>query len=312
MRFLKFVEPNFICTVIDPADNVIEKWLAVAPTEAELKVMLASRLLKATTIEAYEFKDWRQRAKDEAKLAIKAKNKGYEYKQKLWTEIKQFLFLLSNNRCGYCETKVRIGFSGHVEHFRPKKKVDEDPKHPGYYWLAYEVENYIPCCENCNSARGKRNHFPLAKGSPRAKIAGALASERPLLLNPFKEDPGKHLQFVGPEGGDDFGKLKGITLKGKTSVKIYNLNRNDLALDRRRVYYLIKDRLDYASARPDKKGEILSELMTGESDYNIVVKPTVVNWLQERMRHEQAEIEKKKFVINSLDNDLKMLSKSRN
>jgi hypothetical protein len=189
--------------------------------------------------------------------------------------------------------------------------VEEDPKHPGYYWLAYEVDNYVPCCANCNSARGKMNHFPLVKGSPKARLARGVASEKPLLLNPFKEDPGKHLQFIGPEGKNEFGKLKGITPQGRASVKIYNLNRSELATDRRRVYYLTKDGLDYASSRPDKKDELLNEILTGESDYHIVVKPSIQNWLKERRLYEEAELERemerRKFNMRTLDNDLKML-----
>lgn len=84
---------------------------------------------------------------------------------------------------------------GDVEHFRPKSKVDEDPHHPGYYWLAYDEKNLLPSCELCNRPRGKLTHFPVH--GQRARDSEEIGSEQPLLLNPYNRqiDPFKHLTF---------------------------------------------------------------------------------------------------------------------
>jgi 5-methylcytosine-specific restriction endonuclease McrA len=307
MRFLNFVEPNFMCEVVDPGGNLYEKWLFFADTEEKLKTVLQSRLLQARVVTQYTFTDWRGRAGLEAKRANKARNKEYEYKQTLWSEIKQYLFYLSNNKCGYCEANVRVTSSGHVEHYRPKKKVEENSKHPGYYWLAYEIDNYIPCCENCNSARGKRNHFPLVDENQRAKGPKGLAAEEPLLLNPFKEDPSEHIRFIGPEDPLRFGQLEGTTPKGKASVKIYNLNRGDLVRDRQTAYRAIKDRLDLAKARPQVRERILEEYKSGECEYYIMVEPVLTDWFRERELIERAKIEKASLALKALQNELEML-----
>ncbi len=308
MRYLKWVEPNFRCTVVDTGGNRFEKLLFRASSEQELKALLDRKLLNADKIEEYSFSDWLERARKETKLAKKAKNKDYDYNQKLWTEVKQFLFLLSNNRCGYCETKVRVGFSGHIEHYRPKKKVEEDSKHPGYYWLAYDVDNYVPCCENCNSARGKKNHFPLARKSVRARTPLNAAKEKPLLLHPFKDDPSKHLIFLGPEGGKEFGQVKGVTERGKASVKVYNLNRGDLVLERRTVYTTIKQRLELAKTQPAVRQMIIDEFKSGETDYVIVFKPVIVKWFAEIELYERAEIKKRELALRALEKEKKLFT----
>ena len=312
MRSLKFAKPNFRCTVVDPAGSVIEKLLFAAKNKEELEALLKTRLLKVKgAIEDYDFNDWVKRAKDEAKVANKAKNNNYEYKSKIWTEIKQFLFFLSNQKCGYCETMVKIVSPGDVEHYRPKRKPDEAQKDSGYFWLAYDVTNYVPCCTNCNSARGKNNHFPLAPKSKRATYttgSKGLAAEKPLLLNPFTiKNPSKHIEFVGLEDPELYGCLRGLTPEGKASVEIYNLNRGDLVLARRKQYQSIKDRLELAKTQPATRQTIVKEYRDGELQYHILIDPVVKAWFAEKEMEANSIIETAKMNLQAFENEKKLL-----
>ena len=127
---------------------------------------------------------------------------------------------------------VRAGFWGDVEHYRPKKRVEEDPAHPGYYWLAYDLENLMPSCQMCNQGRGKKNHFPVRTGT-RAYRETAVATEEPLLLNPYKDQLRDFFDFdFDPASGRPTGFVKGKSDRGIESVVIYNLNRPELVEER--------------------------------------------------------------------------------
>ena len=121
--------------------------------------------------------------------------------------------------------------------------------HPGYFWLAYHWRNLFPSCKACNSGAGKNNQFPVARRHvflralnprqlahclepprPCAKAAGFFfldpvtldRLEKPLLMNPFIDDPRQHLRFG----------MRGIeiplTPKGKASVEVFNLKDDGL------------------------------------------------------------------------------------
>jgi hypothetical protein len=90
--------------------------------------------------------------------------------------------LLFHGKCAYCETSL-ASQQGDVEHFRPKGRADDEQDKPmivlsptganekqrGYYWLAYERTNLIPCYQICNQPStitdgrriGKRGRFPI-------------------------------------------------------------------------------------------------------------------------------------------------------
>ena len=131
--------------------------------------------------------------------------------------------------------------------------------HPGYFWLAYHWKNLLPACQDCNSGRGKQNQFPLAPAHQPtlvAKLAAAQATklaararasvkwkqryyldpdaldelESPQILNPYVEDPRRHLRFG--EGGivaavDD-------SMKGNESIRVYQLDDDNLRAERQK------------------------------------------------------------------------------
>ncbi len=97
--------------------------------------------------------------------------------EKLWKDLKDNLAKLSSDKCWYSEAKD-IMSDKDVDHFRPKKKsVDIDgSEYEGYWWLAFCWENFRFSSEYCNrlhrgrdgKSRGKKDYFPLKKGSFRA------------------------------------------------------------------------------------------------------------------------------------------------
>jgi len=148
-------------------------------------------------------------------------------------------------KCAYCEMG---GGKADIEHYRPKGEVKEDAVHLGYYWLAYEWSNLLPSCKDCNREGGKKTMFPvsgirimqptfLANGKLNKEDCQAdstyLLQEQPNLLHPEIDDPKIHLTFkVAPkyEGVD----LGFVTNRGDETIRICDLNRKELRVDRLR------------------------------------------------------------------------------
>ena len=240
-------DPNFKFHAVDD-EGVSYDFICFAETESELRKRLEEKGLTVKCIEPYKFMEWKERAeraKDKAtkvhleneQLEKKAhmENEQLEKKSlipfndKIWRELKWHLFGLFHGKCAYCESKPEATDYGDVEHFRPKSKVDEDPGHPGYYWLAYDVTNLLPSCTLCNQVHAKMTHFPVE--GAHARESKDLDDERPLLLNPYNRqiDPFEHLEF------DATGKARarGGSRYGEESRAHYHLNRPALCGARR-------------------------------------------------------------------------------
>ena len=148
-----------------------------------------------------------------------------------------------NGKCGYCESVIDKGGAYlTLDHYRPRFSPRDDQSHPGYYWLLYEWTNLVPACPRCNTA--KSNHFPIdnARGKrvtgPPIKNgcldikacradAKILLNEYPLLLHPEVDEPEKHFVFL-PNG-----RIKHLTIKGKITVELCDLNRGNLVAARK-------------------------------------------------------------------------------
>lgn len=202
-----------------------------------------------------EWDQWKKEANRETLQIIEDADSGkpLKFKERIWKKFKPFLEDLFNKKCAYCEGIYEAGTWMDVEHYRPKAKVTldgnpqnilkitdakgEEIEHPGYYWLAYDWRNLLLSCKKCNSGKGKMNQFPI-KGRRAASPEDLLQEEDPLILNPyggFKTE--KHLNF----GLNGF--VAGITEKGKTTVKICNLNREELQSSRQREWEKCKTNL---------------------------------------------------------------------
>jgi uncharacterized protein (TIGR02646 family) len=146
------------------------------------------------------------------------------------------------SKCAYCETLCKA----EIEHYRPKKRITGTP-HEGYYWLCYEWSNLVPSCRYCNTEGGKGNQFPilgirvegptfnngkLDKSQCIASLA-PLASELPLLLHPEIDEPEDHLEFCWDDQKEGIRiREKGNSQRGLNTIKICNLNRQDLRIER--------------------------------------------------------------------------------
>ena len=187
--------------------------------------------------------------------------------------VKSALHALFHGKCAYCESFFDATAPVDVEHFRPKGRLSEDSMHPGYWWLAADWDNLLPSCIDCNRRRrqtratldgapmaessGKQDLFPM-DGAYIASHDVDIAAERPLLLNPCRDDPAQHLAFrVLPD------PLLALALpldatdtpqRGAAAIRVYGLNRLALVQERTRILRrleLLRDvlaRLDEAAA----------------------------------------------------------------
>jgi uncharacterized protein (TIGR02646 family) len=122
----------------------------------------------------------------------------------VWREYYELLPENLKKKCWYCEA-AEIRSDMPVDHFRPKNKVEEESGHDGYWWLAFDWENYRCACTFCNSRRnfedtegGKACKFPLCNPESRAfspEDDDLLQQELPDFLDPFNPDDEKLLWF---------------------------------------------------------------------------------------------------------------------
>lgn len=116
----------------------------------------------------------------------------------LWSEIKEALWAAGGEKCWYSEVLLPVG-QVEIEHFRPKGRLSGE-KFPGYWWLAFNWNNYRVASRLANTRRfdrlnrglrGKGGYFPLQAGVRGSYVAAPPANdplcvrcESPLLLDP--------------------------------------------------------------------------------------------------------------------------------
>lgn len=190
------------------------------------------------------------------KLYAVKKNAKKAFKYAVYSDqtVKDELNRLFHFKCAYCESYFGGVHPVDVEHYRPKGGYVADNKlvQPGYYWLAADWSNLLPSCIDCNRERtqrfddvppelaGKANKFPLAS-EKRAKAPGEEQREKPLLLNPYLDEPDEHLRY------DEEGNIQAVksaagrrSRKGKASIEVYGLRRTGLVQDRERYALQIR------------------------------------------------------------------------
>lgn len=96
-----------------------------------------------------------------------------------------------HGKCAYCDRDVAL--TGHpTEHFRPVLG--------GYWWLAWSWENLLFACVSCNGP--KSCAFPLRPGSKQLSLGmSPPGHERPILVNPYDEDPTSLISFEQDQDG---------------------------------------------------------------------------------------------------------------
>ncbi|MGO7919434.1 hypothetical protein ACC755_09735 [Rhizobium ruizarguesonis] len=214
-----------------------------------------------------------------------------------YTAFKEILKKTHKNKCCYCEASLDRQH-GDVEHFRPKQKVtDEDHRvqtvtvdgqvidHPGYFWLAYDLDNLLLSCAKCNQAskdangeegnsqtKGKWNRFPLENPQDRACLNGKeLTDESPLLIHPLFDTITDHLKLAST------GILGAKTKKGEITIRVLDLNSENLVKSRRTAFRdgsevlvrLITNRVNnkFDEAREDK--ETIWKIMHEEVEFSM-------------------------------------------
>jgi hypothetical protein len=159
--------------------------------------------------------------------------------------------------------------------------VKEDSKlHPGYWWLAMAWTNLLPSCIDCNRSRkqiavqqgmtmedlrraakeraqqasGKEDSFPTAD-SKWVRSEGSVARERPLLLNPTVDEPGKHLRWVVDEALAIVLPVRRNGVedpRGVASIAVYGLNRLGLVQCRTQLLQEMRERSEHALEQIDR------------------------------------------------------------
>ena len=247
--------------------------------------------------------DWKTRCKTATDKLIKDVNDGKSITiTNLYKEKKNVFFKHDDyfyGKCVFCESLITNTHPGDVEHFRPKGKVtDLDNKtikvtangsavdHPGYYWLAYEILNLMPACEDCNRPSsgnsggkkiGKWMKFPV--NGKHAFKPGDEILEDPILINPVVEDPSNHLRI------DKLGIIHPVenSVKGRTCIEVFGLNdRSSLVNERKEMYKQVKNEVMLAFTSiihksPDSQERLnsIQDHRNGKRPYTLAAKKAI-------------------------------------
>lgn len=197
-----------------------------------------------------------------------------------WSAFKAQLSAAQLRKCAFCEGfAVGQGF-GDVEHYSPKAEIealdDADPStwgeerdhlanvlgrtpkpvsETGYWWLAYDWDNYILACTICNQ-QWKRAIFPIKEARAAAPRPGD--AETAYLLHPFRgEHPANHLEYgplgeISPKNGSDM---------GRETIRTLGLDRPSLREQRRPLASKIHKKIDgLAGASVARRRELLEDI----------------------------------------------------
>ena len=252
---MSFQRPNFRCRVSvekDPKKKFSR--LVYAEDSNKAEEYLQRRQYTIHKIQQYDFKKWEEAAKRELATVMRAfgghcaSKKPWKFKA-IWSPLKEVLIDEFHGKCAYCDAAFAHVAYGDVEHYRPKAEVHEDDLHPGYYWLAYNPENYLPACQKCNE-EFKKTHFPVS-GKRAYKPSDPLEQEAPDLLNPYQDNFHKFLKFASSkEAFTKAGRAEPrdpqSKVRAEATIKCYGLNRGWLVEWRIREQAMVRARAQQA------------------------------------------------------------------
>ncbi len=171
-------------------------------------------------------------------------------RKQIWRDLNRKLAALRNNKCWYSESRNPTA-DKNVDHFRPKNRVEEDPNHEGYWWLAFTWRNYRYASQWCNQRRvdaingtegGKWDRFPLRPGSFRAhRETDDVDLEDFDLLDPIDPTDWKLLTFR-LDGYPTPAKQPGTREyeRATISIEVYHLHCKELVTERRAVAGMVQ------------------------------------------------------------------------
>jgi len=222
-----------------------------------------------------------------------------------WSKAKINLIKESRSKCAYCESYFTTVSYGDVEHFRPKSI---------YWWLAYAYFNYTAACVICNQ-QFKKALFEVRNSPQKIRISKTSSTvslrkkakeicpdptspdyvqqytkfrkkhfdERPLLLDPYFDDPVDYFKYVIR---DDTREVWIDTLynnnQKKSEIVFYTirtlgLDRDDLnknrynVLERYRIFRELYSTIDI-DPRYKKLAEIgLRQLLSQDAEYAAMI-----------------------------------------
>lgn len=226
--------------------------------------------------------DWVQRAAEITEALIAEDDTGNRAviirdNAEMWREIKPAFRKLFHGKCWYTEAPQQ-GTDVDMDHFRPKKRVNElvgsTAPHFGYWWLAFNLDNFRYSCIIANRRRkdvesgetgGKADHFPIFDECNRARTPECnLEEEQPVLLDPCKASDVRLLMFNDngetiPRFGEEVRPRS--YLKAEKSIEYYHLNHDDFVKAR------IELRKDLDDLRK-KAARFYRKLENGDADHD--------------------------------------------
>ncbi len=207
--------------------------------------------------------------------------KRYIKSNQAWTDgVKPHFSAVQHRKCAYGEKELTD--HGDVEHFRPKNAIfklrtkgkqlansnnvrgrkfwtyREEPGtwDSGYWWLAYDWDNYLLACGICNQ-QWKSALFPVRAGHRRRPRKGDETKKKPYLLDPYgSEDPAEHLEFTVAGGI----KPREGSRHGRETIDVCGLERGNLIESRSKPASDIHRKLrQLSAARNDVERKLILE-----------------------------------------------------
>lgn len=139
-------------------------------------------------------------------------------------------------QCCYCESPAHPD-SGVIDRFRPSRSVRGEEPH---WHLKGDWRNIYWSCPVCDRYKG--NRFPQMGGVLHERpYLETVEFENPGLLDPCRDNPDDHLEFW------ENGKVVALSDRGKITIKLLDLNRQQLIQTRFEQVQLLQTGLTHAA-----------------------------------------------------------------
>ncbi len=184
------------------------------------------------------------------------KRYNWPFMREIDKQLKVYLHDIFHGKCGYCEIKIMSPQEGTIDRYRPNDGVRDKKKYHQdlYWWLAYEWDNLIYCCKDCNQYKG--NYFPIT-GERIFKPESDFSSENRLLLNPYLDEPGDHLRHK--IYGEPY-HIYATSDEGNQTIELLRLNRTNLIEGRKRAKDEIIDSIEFLMNSSESNQPIIERL----------------------------------------------------
>jgi uncharacterized protein (TIGR02646 family) len=178
-------------------------------------------------------------ANDDRRFEIIHKN------HRIWKLLKETLKTVSYGKCWYSEARELYSHY-HVDHFRPKIKALDinNADAGGYWWLAFDWENYRLMGSVGNSKK-KGDYFPVKRHKANSHT-DPIMDEVCYFLDPCSKDDVKLLNFEETGKAIPTANEKAAEwsyTRAKETIEWYDLNYEDLKEERKRIWRTTVDEI---------------------------------------------------------------------